>query len=38
VTPPEQLWNAFVVDDGAVGTTFASDRSWATSLAPGQSI
>jgi chitinase len=38
VTPPEQLWNAFVVDDGAAGTTFASDRSWATSLAPGQSI
>lgn len=38
VTPPEQLWNAFVVDAAAAGTTFASDRSWATWLAPGQSI
>jgi len=38
VTPPEQLWNAVVVDDAATGTTFASERSWAAALAPGQSI
>jgi len=37
LTPPEQLWNAFVVDSDATGTTFASDQGWSQSLAPGQS-
>jgi chitinase len=38
LTPPEQLWNAFVVESDAAGTTFAGDQSWSQSLAPGQSI